>query len=422
MIAGISGIEEIEKCNKKGIETIVTDHHEQGETLPNAYAIIDAKRKDNKYPFRELAGVGVVFKLIQAISKKLELEDNQYLKYLDLVAIGTISDIVPLVDENRVIAKLGLKLLDMTKNIGLKELITSLSFKKMDSTAISFGIAPRINACGRMGHQEEALKLFLTDNIVEAKNITKDLNKYNIERQEKEKIIYNQAIEKLKKEDLNNVNTIVLGEEKWYHGVIGIVASKLTESFFKPTILIGFEDGIGKGSGRSVPGFDLHSALQDTSNCLQKYGGHAMAVGLTLTKEQFPEFKKKFEEVAEKQNIKQMVPSIKIDSQITKKDFVFETLREIKKLEPFGEKNERPNFLYKNLKINSIRSLSEGKHLKLTLKDDNFMIDAIGFNMGDLVDDFLIGDKVDLVGTLEDNSYNGIEKIQINIKDIMHTV
>ena len=419
---GISSINEIEECNKLGIQTIITDHHEQAEKIPNAYAVVDAKRKDNQYPFRELAGVGVVFKLIQAISKELGLEDKEYLKYLDIVAIGTISDIVPLVDENRVIAKLGLRLVEMTRNIGLKELINTLGYSKIDSNTISFGVAPRINACGRMGHQEEALKLFLTDNIVEAKDITRNLNKYNTERQEKEKEILRQALEELENEDLENKSTIVLGGDNWYHGVIGIVASKITESFFKPTILIDFEDGEGKGSGRSIPGFDLHEAPNYSSEHLEKFGGHAMAVGLTIKKEEFENFKSKFEEIAKIKNVKQIQPIIKIDSQITRKDFNFETIKEIKKLEPFGEKNERPKFLYKNLKINSIRALSEGKHLKLTLKDDNFMIDAIGFNLGSLASEFLIGDKVDVVGTLEENNYNGMEKIQINIKDIMKAI
>lgn len=419
---GISGIDEIEECNKMGIQTIVTDHHEQGEKLPNAYAIVDAKRKDNNYPFRELAGVGVVFKLIQAISRKLNLPDKEYLKYLDIVAIGTISDIVPLVNENRVIAKLGLKLVKMTKNIGLRELIIASGYNKVDSNTISFGIAPRINACGRMGHQEEALKLFLTDNIEEAKLITKNLNTYNLERQEKEKEIYKQALEELKEEDLKNKSTIVLGGDNWYHGVIGIVASKITEKFFKPAILVGFEEDEGKGSGRSIPGFDLHEALNYSSKHLEKFGGHAMAVGLTVKRAEFEKFKIKFEEFAIKKDIKQIQPIIKVDSQITKKDFNFNIIREIEKLEPFGEKNERPQFLYKNLKINSIRALSEGKHLKLTLKDENFIIDAIGFNLGNLAEEFLIGDRVDIVGTLEENSYNGIEKIQINIKDIMNAV
>ena len=419
---GISGIEEIEECNKLGVQTIVTDHHEQGENIPNAYAVIDAKRKDNKYPFRELAGVGIVFKLIQAISTKLNLEEKEYLKYLDIVAVGTISDIVPLINENRVIAKLGLMLIKMTKNIGLRELIIASNYKQIDSNTISFGIAPRINACGRMGHQEEALKLFLTDNIVEAKEITNKLNKYNSERQEKEGNIFKQALEKLQTENIENRNTIVLGGDNWYHGVIGIVASKLTESFFKPTILVCFEGEDGKGSGRSIPSFDLHEALSYSGNYLEKFGGHAMAVGLTLKKENFESFKEKFEEFAEQKNIKQIIPTIKIDCEISKNDLKLETVEELKKLEPFGEKNQRPCFVYKGLKINSIRALSEGKHLKLSLRDDNQLIDAIGFNLGHLADEFLIGDKVDIVGILEINEYNGIKKVQINLKDIMKSI
>ena len=419
---GISGIEEIEECNKLGIQTIVTDHHEAGDILPNAYAVVDAKRKDNKYPFRELAGVGVVFKLIQAISTKLNLEDKEYLKYLDIVAVGTISDIVPLVNENRVIAKLGLMLIKMTKNVGLRELIIASNYKQIDSNTISFGIAPRINACGRMGHQEEALDLFLTDNIVEAKEITNELNRYNLERQEIEGNIYKQALEKLQEEGIEDKNAIVLGGDNWYHGVIGIVASKLTESFFKPTVLVCFEDEVGKGSGRSIPSFDLYEALNYSGDYLERFGGHAMAVGLTVKKENFENFKAKFEEFAQQKNVKQIIPTIKIDGEISKNDLKVETVEELKKLEPFGEKNQRPSFLYKGLKINSIRALSEGKHLKLSVRDDNQLIDVIGFNLGHLAEEFLIGDKVDLVGILEINEYNGIKKVQINLKDIMKSI
>ena len=187
---GISGLEEVEYANTLGIETIITDHHEPAEQLPNAVAVIDAKRKDNIYPFNQLAGVGVVFKLIQAISIKLNLDEKEYLKYLDLVCIGTISDIVPLVDENRVIAKLGLKLIEQTKNIGLRTLLNIANFKKIDSNAISFGVAPRINACGRMGAQEEALKLFLTEDKQEALKIAKNLVKFNQERQNTDRNCY----------------------------------------------------------------------------------------------------------------------------------------------------------------------------------------------------------------------------------------
>lgn len=402
---GISGIEEVELANQLGIETIITDHHEQSESLPNAYAIINAKRKDSQYPFRGLAGCGAVFKLIQAISVRLGLEEKEFLKYLDIVCVGTISDIVPLVDENRVIAKLGLKLVAQTRNIGLRELILQSGYKKIDSNTISFGVAPRINACGRMGYQEEALDLFLTNNIEEARKITARLNSYNLERQTKEKDIFEQAIKELEKEDIEKLNTIVLSGDNWHHGVIGIVASKLTEKFYKPTILICFEDNIGKGSGRSLPGFDLHEALVETSAYLEKYGGHEMAVGLSLKKEKYNDFKLAFEEIAKSKNIQQIIPVIKIDSIITAKDVNKKTIQDLEMLEPFGEKNKNPIFVYKNLKIDSIRALSEGKHLKLTLKDDNLLINAIGFNLGYLSEEYLIGDKIDIAGNLEINKY-----------------
>ena len=402
---GISGIEEVELANQLGIEIIITDHHEQSESLPNAYAIINAKRKDSQYPFRGLAGCGAVFKLIQAISLRLGLEEKEFLKYLDIVCVGTISDIVPLVDENRVIAKLGLKLVAQTRNIGLRELILQSGYKKIDSNTISFGVAPRINACGRMGYQEEALDLFLTNNIEEARKITTRLNSYNLERQTKEKDIFEQAIKELEKEDIEKLNTIVLSGDNWHHGVIGIVASKLTEKFYKPTILICFEDNIGKGSGRSLPGFDLHEALVETSAYLEKYGGHEMAVGLSLKKEKYNDFKLAFEEIAKSKNIQQIIPVIKIDSIITAKDVNKKTIQDLEMLEPFGEKNKNPIFVYKNLKIDSIRALSEGKHLKLTLKDDNLLINAIGFNLGYLSEEYLIGDKIDIAGNLEINKY-----------------
>ncbi len=419
---GISGIEEIDLANSEGIETIVTDHHEQLDTLPNAYAIINPKRKDNTYPFRGLAGVGVVFKLIQALSLELGLDEKEYLKYLDIVCIGTISDIVPLINENRVIAKLGLMLVKCTKNIGLRELIKETGYKNINSTMISFGIAPRINACGRMGRQEEALQLFLTKDVEKAKEITKHLEKYNVERQETEKSIFKQAMQKLEKEDLENISSIVLAGENWHHGVIGIVASRITEKYFKPTILICIEGNEGKGSGRSIPGFDLHQALVDSSKFLKKYGGHEMAVGLSLEKDKINDFKKNFEKISENKNVKQLIPVINIDCEIMKKDLNKETIEQIKLLEPFGEMNKQPLVVYKNLKIVSIRSLSEGKHLKLMLKDDNETINAIGFNLGELANEYLIGDKIDIVGILETNTYNGQEQIQINIRDIMKSV
>ena len=413
---GISAIEEVDYAVRLGMDIIVTDHHEVGEKLPNALAVIDAKRKDNTYPFRALAGVGVVFKLIQALSIKLEIKPEEYLKYLDLVCVGTISDIVPLEGENRTIAKLGLMLIKVTRNLGLRELIKSSGYKEIDSNTISFGVAPRINACGRMGHEEEALKLFLAEDLESATKITKELNEYNTLRQSTEKAIYEEAVQQIEKNHLDANNSIVLGGKGWHHGVIGIVSSKVTDKYYKPSILLSFEDNIAKGSGRSVPGFDLYEGLAKCEDLLEKYGGHSMAVGLTLKKENLENFKERFEQIAKEKNIKELVPIIYIDDELKLKDINMDLVKSISILEPFGEANKVPLFLIRNLKIDSIRALSEGRHLKLTLRDENFVINAIGFELGYLAEEYRIGDRIDVVGTLEINSFNGFSSIQINMK------
>ena len=419
---GISAIEEIKYANDIGLETIVTDHHEVAEELPKALAVVDAKRKDNQYPCRDLAGVGVVFKLIQALSIELNLSEEEYLKYLDIVCVGTISDIVPLRDENRVIAKLGLMLVNQTKNMGLRSLLISSGYKTIDSGAISFGVAPRINACGRMGHAEKALKLFLSKDINEVNKLTAELNEYNRIRQETEKNIYEEALNLIQKEHIEEKNTIVVAGEGWHHGVIGIVASKITELYFKPSILLCYEDDLAKGSGRSIPGFDLHEALMKCTDTIERFGGHSMAIGITLKKDMVEKFSQKVEQIAKESNIKEIVPVIYIDSKIELNEINNQMVESLKQLEPFGEGNKMPIFAIKNLKIDSIRALSEGKHLKLTLRENNTIINAIGFNMGNLAEDYRIGDKIDVVGVLEINHFNGIDMLQINLKDIMKSV
>ena len=415
---GISANEEIDLANNLGMEVIVTDHHEPLEKLPNAIGIVDCKRKDSKYPFNSLAGVGVSFKLIQAISMRKKLDDKDYLKYLDVVAVGTISDIVPLVDENRVIAKLGLKLLEVTKKPYLKVLLDVSGYKEINSNTVSFGIAPRINASGRMGFEQDALELFLTDNIVKTREIAEKLNSYNRKRQEIEKNIFNEAIEIIEKNELDKKDIIIIGSKNWHHGVIGIVASKITDLYYKPCILVCFEDDVGKGSGRSIPGFDLHSALCEVSDCLDKYGGHEMAIGLSIKKEKFELFKTKMESIASKQNLSSFLPVIKIDMEINQKDVTIDNVKSLSLLEPYGESNNVPIFEYKNLKIDAIRTLLEGKHLKMILKDGNMTIDAIAFNMGSYINDFHLGDKINVVGTLEINRFGNMENIQFNLKDM----
>ena len=420
---GISAIEEVNYANSLGIEVIVTDHHEPGEELPKALAVIDNKRKDSKYPFRELAGVGVAFKVSQALAQSMNVKEEEYLKYLDIVCVGTISDIVPLISENRVITKLGIKLLKQTRNTGLKAIINSSGYSQINSTTISFGVAPRINACGRMGKAEQALKLLLSKDIYEVNKLTQELNNYNRERQEIEKEIFESVLNKIEQNNLDKNRTIVVGGEGWHHGVIGIVSSKITEKYFKPSILLSFEeDGTGKGSGRSIPGFDLHEALMKCENCLEKFGGHSMAVGLTLKKDKFEQFYEEFEKVAKENKTENIVPIINVDAKIELNEIDKTVVEDLKQLEPFGEANKMPVFALKNIRIDSIRALSEGKHLKLTLRDNNQIINAIGFNIGELANEYKIGDKVDIAGVLEINTFNGIDNLQINIKDIMKSI
>ena len=269
-----------------------------------------------------------------------------------------------------------------------------------------------------MGHEEEALKLFLANNLESALEITKELNDYNSLRQSTEKNIYEEAVKKIEQNNLEENDSIVVGGNNWHHGVIGIVSSKVTDKYYKPSILLSFEDDIAKGSGRSVPGFDLYESLTKCDDLLEKYGGHSMAVGLTLKKENFEKFKERFNKIAKESNIKELKPVIYIDEELKLKDINMDLIKSLSILEPFGESNKVPLFLIKNLKIDSIRALSEGRHLKLTLRDENFVINAIGFDIGSLAEEYRIGDKIDLVGTLEINSFNGFSSIQINVKDI----
>lgn len=417
---GITAEREVEIAKGLGMDVIITDHHEVPNDLPKAVAVVDAKRKDNKYPFNQLAGCGVAFKLAQAISIKLDLPEEEWLKYIDIACIGTISDIVPLIDENRVIAKLGLKLIEVTRNIGLKTLIQIAGCKKIDSNFVSFGISPRINACGRMGHQEDALELFLTNDPIDARNLANKLEDYNKERQEIEKRIFDEALEILSKE--KDEPCIVIGKDGWHHGVIGIVSSKITELTYKPSILICFEGEDSKGSGRSIPGFDLHEAVYNCRDFLTAAGGHSMAIGLSLKTKNFEKFKQTITEFAKEKNIEDIQPELVIDSVINASDIDINSIEQIEVLEPFGESNTMPVIMYKNLKVDSIRALSEGKHLKLTLVDGNMYIDAIGFNMGDLSNQYQIGDKVDIVGNIGVNRFRNIENIQVTLKDIRMSI
>ena len=274
---------------------------------------------------------------------------------------------------------------------------------------------------GRMGHAEEALELLLSKDMKQATQRAKNIIQYNKERQLQEKIIYEEAIKQIEKINIEDKNSIVLGGDNWHHGVVGIVSSKITDLYYKPSILICFENGdVGKGSGRSIPGFDIYEALTKCKDSLDAFGGHSMAVGLSVKKENLPKLKEEFENLSKKAEIKEKHPIINIESILNIDKINKEIVESLNALQPLGEGNKMPIFAFKNLKIDSIRSLTEGKHLKLTLKsNNNTYVNAIGFNFGHLADEFVIGDKVDVAGSLEINTFNGVDSIQINIQDIM---
>ena len=414
---GISAVEEVEYANSLGLDVCITDHHECSLILPNAYSIVNPKRQDSTYPFSSLAGVGVSFKVLDAITKKMNMPEEEYLKYLDVVAVGTIADIVPLVDENRIITANGLKMLNNTKNEGLKALMKVARITTVDSDNVSFGLAPRINASGRMADATVAVKMLLSTNPIEAYNYAKVLDEQNIQRQEVERKIYEEAIERIEKEQLEKRKSIVIEGKNWHQGVIGIVASKLTEKYLKPVILLSYDGEKAKGSGRIPQGISLYEALTECSEYLTAFGGHELAAGLTLETKNIAKFKEVFEQVIEKMKPDDFVRNIDIDFEVNKSEMSFVTIEKIERLSPFGQKNKRPVFVYKNLKVVSVSTLKDNKHLKFRLQDADFMVDAIFFKAGDRRDEVIVSDKIDVVMTMAINEFLGNRSIQFFVVD-----
>lgn len=418
---GISAIEEVNFIKESNIDIIVTDHHQCGETIPNANAVINPHRPDCKYPFKELAGVGVTFRLIDAVCKKMGLGEI-YLEYLDLVALGTIADLVPLLDENRIIAKYGMQKMRNSNNLGMRTLVECAGINDKDITAgmVAFVIAPRINAAGRLGDAARAVELFTTSDEKKALKISIELNEENNKRQNAQTEIYEQAVEIIEKEiDLEREKVIVVAKEGWHPGIIGIVASKITDKYYKPCIMICSENGIGKGSGRSIEAFNLFEALSHCKDILIKYGGHELAAGLTIDMDRIGEFRKVVNQYADSVlQEKDLIPRLMIEAYLSRKDISLENVQELKMLAPFGQGNPGPVFAYKRLRISEIKPVGDKKHLKMVVKDGTFYVDAIGFNMGEYADIYSDRDFLDLAFSLEINTWNSVESVQLNLKDI----
>ena len=424
---GISNHEEIAYAASSGIDVIVTDHHEVPDILPDCSAVINPHRSDCSFPFKSLAGVGVAFNLLIALRGKLrnlgfwkDRKCPNLKEYLDLVAIGTIGDIVPLLDENRVLSKIGLSVANNTRRVGLKALmaISNMGNKTVSSESAAFRLIPRINAAGRIGAPEDAVELLLTEDEDKATILARRLDSYNRKRQEMEKVILNEILEDIDTNiDIDKVNSFVFASHKWHPGVIGIVASKLVDRYYKPAILISIKDGIGKGSGRSIVEFNLYGGLEkECSSLLLSYGGHRYAAGISIREKDIEEFSNTLSRaVREDIGDERMSPETSIDALCGLNEIDYNLISQIEMLAPFGNMNSEPVLCAKNIKISSLTTVGNN-HLKMRSSGDNTHYDTIWFNKGHL-SPLLSGSTVDIAFTPQTNHWNGKSSIQLKIKD-----
>lgn len=419
---GTTSIEETRELMEKGIDVIVTDHHECKEKLPQVKALVNPQRPDCLYPDKNLSGVGVAFKLVKALSLKMNVEIKQS-EYLSLVALGTVADVMSLTGENRILVKYGIEEINNTSNLGLKSLKeeAGVSGKKITSTHIGYIIAPRLNAAGRIGDAAMVVKLLTTEEEGEAKEIALKLNELNKERQKIETEIFEEVINKIEAEcDIKKSSIMVVPGRDWHQGVIGIVTSKVVEKYNKPCILITVSDGTGRGSGRSIEGINLFNALTFCQEVLEKYGGHEMAVGLTLKEEKIDDFRRLINEYA---NLfideSKFTQKIKIDTSIEAQEITLENAHQLSLLEPFGVDNPEPVFKFENAKIAEINAVgSDNSHLKLKIENNGVRVNAIAFKMGHLAKVYKKSDVLDIVCTLDINSWNGVKSAQLKVIDI----
>ena len=425
---GITAIEETEYANKLGMDVIICDHHQPKEDIPNALAVLDPLKPGCNYPFNYLSGAGVAFKLAQGIAEKIGKREMPF-KYLDLVALAGAADIVPLADENRILVKEGLDKINSNPRPGIEALIESSSLQpgNLNSGQIVFTIAPRINAVGRLGDAERAVELLITKNKAEALELATVLEKENYARRKIDVDTFDNALQLVENSiDLDNELAIVLHQEEWHPGVIGIVASRLVEKYYRPTIMLTTIDGIAKGSARSISNFNIYEALQKCEDMLIHFGGHQAAAGLAVEIEKVKEFKEKFNQIV-KESIKEedLLPEILIDAQIKLSEITPKFLRILDQFSPFGPENMRPVFLSQGVEVYNNPRLVGNKHLIACFKQSNNdkIFDSIGFNLGEYLD--LISDKknkFDIVYSIDKTVRDGRTYPQLRIKDLKPSV
>lgn len=421
---GIKAVDRVKYAKENGIDFIICDHHLPGDTIPDAAAVLNPKQANCNYPFKELSGCGIGFKLVQAYANKHNIPFAEVEQFIDLVAISISSDLVPIMDENRIMVHFGLKKLKSNPNKGIKALLdTYVEKPEYGVSDVVFFIGPRINAAGRIADAKDSVRLMISDNIETAKKIAELVNQHNTERREFDIIITEEAFQMISNDvEFSNKKSTVLFNKEWHKGVIGIVASRLIEKYYRPTIVLAESNGIASGSARSVDGFDLYSAIEECSDLLEQYGGHTHAAGLTLKLENVKPFSDKFEKIVSAKIVERsLTPEIEYDAEITLKAITPKFFNILKQFAPFGPGNQNPIFRSKSVwDVGDVMKVGNN-HLKMSITqgEGSRIYKAIAFNLGEYYEKVAQGISFDICYTIEENYYNGHTNLQLNIKDIL---
>ncbi|MFH1386280.1 MAG: single-stranded-DNA-specific exonuclease RecJ [bacterium] len=419
---GISAAKEITLANSLGMEVVITDHHNLPEKLPVAFAIVNPKQLPAGHPSRNLAGVGVAFKFVWALLRTAGIRESAFLmSLLDLVALGTFADVVPLTAENRILAVHGLSQLAEKKRLGLRYLADAAGINgKISINQVHFGLAPRINAAGRLEHASKSVDLFLTDDPIVAKSLAQELSRINSRRQDIGTAIKEEVFALIDDNYVAENKVIVLAGANWHSGVIGIVASKVAETRFRPTILIGIGEGVGRGSARSFNGFNIYEILAQNQDLFLDFGGHEGAAGFAITIENIPVLQARIKEQADKTiTPEDMVPKISIDAKIEPAEITLGLVKELDVLAPYGEGNQQPVFVTEGLRLADYKKVGkEGQHLKAWFTRDGVRLETIAFGLGHIAESFNYQKKYSIAYKLESNEFNGFETAQLSLVDI----
>ena len=421
---GIKAVDKMEYARSIGVDFIICDHHTPGDVTPKAVAVLNMKRADCHYPYKELSGCGVGFKLAQAYAMRRGMDMQTVYRLLPLLAMSIASDIVPLTGENRILAFYGLRALNNAPSVGLQAImkVAGIEGKTVTMTDLVYKFGPRINAAGRIKSGAEAVRLLITDDAEAALRFAQDIDSYNQDRRDFDSKTTDEALEQLEKDPMNSDKfTTVVYSPNWHKGVVGIAASRLTETYYRPTIVLtASEDDIISGSARSVSDFDIYTAIDSCRDLLTNFGGHKFAAGLSMHIADLPEFQRRFEEyVASHITPEQLMPTIEVEAEVELSDMDWKMYKILQALEPFGPGNERPLFLCRHLINNrNTRAVSEGKHLHLDLTDRVVAMDGIAFGQGDKATHLQNGNSVDICFYLEENTYRGRTTLQMNAQDI----